>query len=109
MADFHVLEGEIPKIFSDSKNLKGFEFVTRLYWTLEALVGYLVPFCPLFIRYRTVSLANLIFNIQVRSEDERVPTEYDNFCQLERPNRPTRFTTDRATDPTDRDAFLNHS
>ena len=43
-------------------------------------------------------------NIQARSEDERVPAEYDNLYQLERPNRPTRFTTDRATDPTDRDA-----
>ena len=53
-----------------------------------------------------LSLANLIFNIQARSEDERVPAECDNFYQLERPNRPTRFTTDRATD---RDAFLSHS
>ena len=41
MPDFHVFEGEIPKIFSDSEKLMGFEFVTRRYWTLEALVGYL--------------------------------------------------------------------
>ena len=41
MPDFHVFEGEIPKKFSDSENLMGFEFVTRRYWTLEALVGYL--------------------------------------------------------------------
>ena len=36
--DFHVFEGEIPEIFSDSENLMGFEFVARPYWTLEALV-----------------------------------------------------------------------
>ena len=39
MPDFHVFEGEIPKNFSDSENLMGFEFVTRQYWTLEVLVG----------------------------------------------------------------------
>ena len=33
------------------------------------------------------------------------------FINLSDPtvNRPTRFTTDRATDPTDRDAFLSHA
>ena len=41
MPDFHVFEGEIPKIFSDFVNLMEFELVTRRYWTLEALVGYL--------------------------------------------------------------------
>ena len=41
MPDFHVFEGEISKKFSDSQNLMEFEFVTRRYWTLEALVGYL--------------------------------------------------------------------
>ena len=51
-----------------------------------------------------LSLANLIFNIQARSEDER--SEYE---QLERPNRVTRFATDRATYRTDQDAFPSHS
>ena len=41
MPDFHVFEDEISKNFSDSENLMGLEFVTRRYWTLEALVGYL--------------------------------------------------------------------
>ena len=35
----------------------------------------------------------------MRSEDKRVPAEYDNFYQLKRPNRPTRFTTDRFAGP----------
>ena len=69
-----------------------------------------VPFCVFFHAIsEQLSLANLIFNIRARSEDEEVPAEYDNFYQLEQPNRPTRFTADRATYPTDRDAFLSHS
>ena len=85
----------------------GFEFVTRRYWTLEALVGYLESLSAYFHAIsEQLSLANLIFNIQARSEDERVPAEYD---QLERPNRVTRFATDRATYRTDRDAFPSHS
>ena len=58
----------------------GFKFVTCRYWTLEALVGYLESLSAYFsCDIGTVKFGNLIFNIQVRSEDERVPDEYDNF------------------------------
>ena len=87
----------------------GLEFVTRRYWTLKALVGYLEPLSAFFSCDIGAVICKLTFNIQVRLEDKRVPAEYDNSYQLERPNRPTLFTTDRATDPTDRGGFLSHS
>ena len=110
MPDFHVFECEIPKIVSDSENLMGFEFVARRYWTLEALMGYLKsPFLRTFHAIsEQLSLATLIFNIQARSEDERVPAEYDNCYQLERPNRPTRIH-DRPSDLPDRPGRFSES
>ena len=88
----------------------GFEFVMRRYWTLEALVGYLESLSAYFsCDIGTVKFDKPNFYIQMSSEDNRVPAEYEFLYQLERPNRPTRFTTNRATDPTDRDAFLSHS